>query len=244
MRFCERHEQIIEILTKRTSTTVLYLANELCVSPPTIRRDLNYLEKQNRLRRTFGGAVITNRNVSEIPFDLRNSEDTKTKEDLALKAVSMIKDDMVIFLDASSTVLRLVPHLKNFKNITVITNSPKVNLALAELNITSFSTGGILLKNAKAYIGNFAEDFVKRFNADICFLSCRGISDDGILTDGSIEESTLRLAMMSCSKKSVYIMSSNKLGKKYRFNIAHAADVELICDKEVNFTENKKIPRL
>ena len=235
MRFCERHEQIIEILKDRSSATVQYLAEKLFVSQPTIRRDLSYLEKQNRLRRTFGGAVINNKNISEIPFDIRNNEDTKIKDELALKASMLIKDDMVIFLDASSTVLRLVPYLKNFKNITVITNSPKVNLALAELNVASFSTGGILLKNSKAYVGNFAEDFIKKFNADICFCSCRGLSDDGILTDGSIEESTLRLTMMSRSKKSVYIMSSNKLGKKYSFNIANIKDVELICDKDINF---------
>ena len=236
MHFCERHEQIIEILNDRSSVTVQYLANKLYVSLPTIRRDLSFLEKQNRLRRTFGGAVLTDKNISEIPFELRDSVDTKIKDELALQASKLIKDNMVIFLDASSTVLRLVPHLKNYKNLTVITNSPKVNLALAELNISSFSTGGILLKNSKAYVGNFAEDFVKKFNADICFCSCRGLSDDGMLNDGSIEESSLRIVMMNNSKKSVYIMSSNKFGKNYSFKIVSAKNVELICDKEVNFT--------
>jgi DeoR/GlpR family transcriptional regulator of sugar metabolism len=234
MRFCERHEKIIEILNERSSVTVQFLADKLFVSLPTVRRDLSYLEKQNRLRRTFGGAVLNN-NISEVPFELRNSVDTKIKDELALRASKLIKDDMVIFLDASSTVLRLVPYLKNYKNLTIITNSPKVNLELAELNVKSFSTGGILLKNSKAYVGNFAEEFVKRFNADICFLSCRGMSEDGMLNDGSIEESNLRIAMINNSKRSVFIMSSNKLNKTYCFNIIHSKNVELICDKNVDF---------
>ena len=200
MRFCERHEKILEILNERSSASVKFLADKLFVSLPTIRRDLNYLEKQNRLRRTFGGAILNNNNVSEIPFELRDSVDTKIKDELALQASKYIKDDMVIFLDASSTVLRLVPYLRNHKNITVITNSPKVNLALAELNIISYSTGGMLLKNSKAFVGNFAVEFINKFNADICFLSCRGISEEGMLNDGSIEESDIRLAMMNNSK--------------------------------------------
>lgn len=238
MRFCERHEKIIEILNERGSASVQFLADTLFFSLPTIRRDLSYLEKQNRLRRTFGGAVIHKDNVSEIPFDLRNGVDSKIKDELAQKASELIKDDMVIFLDASSTVLRLVPYLKNFKNITVITNSPKVSLELAEQNVTSISTGGVLLKNSKAYVGNFAEEFIRRFNADICFLSCRGISEDGMLSDGSIEEASLRLAMIQHSKKSVFIMSSNKLRKQYSFNMIHASKVEIICDKAVDFTSS------
>lgn len=236
MRYCERHDKIMEILSERPSVTVQYLAKKLFVSLPTVRRDLSLLEKQNRLRRTFGGAVLNSKNISEIPFELRDGIDMKIKDELALRAVEFIEDDMVIFLDASSTVLRLVPHLKNFKNLTVITNSPKVSLALAELNISSFSTGGTLLKNAKAYVGVFAEDFVRKFNADICFFSCRGVSDDGILNDGSIEESNIRIAMLKQSKKKVFIGSSNKLGKSYCFNIIQARELDgFICDKEVNF---------
>ena len=235
MHYCERHEKIIDILNERTNVTVKYLAEKLFVSLPTIRRDLTYLENQNRLRRTFGGAVINTNNVSEIPFELRDSVDVKIKDALAQRASSLIKDDMVIFLDASSTVLRLVPYLNGFKNLTVITNSPIVNLMLAEHNISSFSTGGILLKSAKAYVGSFAEDFVKKFNADLCFISCRGISENGMLNDGSIEESSLRLAMINNSKKSVFIMSSNKLNKSYSFNIIHVSKVHLICDKEFNY---------
>ena len=236
MRYCERHDKIMEILSERSSVTVQYLAKKLFVSLPTIRRDLSLLEKQNRLRRTFGGAVLHSKNISEIPFELRDGIDMKIKDELALRAVEFIEDDMVIFLDASSTVLRLVPHLKNFKNLTVITNSPKISLALAELNISSFSTGGTLLKNAKAYVGVFAEDFVRKFNADICFFSCRGVSDDGMLNDGSIEESNIRIAMLKQSKKKVFIGSSNKLGKSYCFNIIQARELDgFICDKEVNF---------
>lgn len=233
MFFCERHEKIIEILKTRNTATVQYLAKELFVSLPTIRRDLTALEKQNRIRRTFGGAVLNNMLTDEIPFEVRNTEDAECKELLAEKAKKLIKEEMVIFLDASSTVFRLVPHLKGFKNLTVITNSPKVNLALADIGIKSFSTGGILLEKSKAYVGNSAEGFIKNFNADLFFFSCRGLSDDGVLTDSSIDESNIRKVMLEHSAKSVFMCSSNKIGKKYLYNLTTLDRIdEFICDTE------------
>jgi threonyl-tRNA synthetase len=61
---------------------VQYLAKKLFVSLPTIRRDLSLLEKQNRLRHTFGGAVLHSKNISEIPFELRDGIDMKIKDAL------------------------------------------------------------------------------------------------------------------------------------------------------------------
>lgn len=231
MYFCERHQKIIEILEEKGSATVGFLAKELFVSLPTIRRDLSFLESQNRLRRTFGGAVLSNMLTDEIPFEVRDREDAECKKILAEKAKKFIKEEMVIFLDASSTVFRLIPYLKEFKNLTIITNSPKVNLALADLGIKSIPTGGILLEKSKAYVGNSAENFIKNFNADLFFFSCRGISDNGILTDSSIDESNIRRVMLSHSEKSIFMCSSKKIGKKYMYNLASIKDIdEFVCD--------------
>ncbi len=98
------------------------------------------------------------------------------------------------------TASNVIPHLKKFKNLTVITNSPKNSLKLAELKIKSFSTGGILLENSVAYVGTSAQNFIKQFNADLFSFSCRG-AHDGILNDSSIEETDLRKVMMRQSKK-------------------------------------------
>ncbi len=234
MYFSERHEKIIDILKEKGSVTVQYLARELFVSLPTIRRDLAFLEKQNRLRRTFGGAVLSDMAISEVPFEIRDNEDAQCKKLLAEKAKRFIKEEMVIFLDASSTVLRLVVHLKEFKNLTVITNSPMVNIALADMGIRSLSTGGVLLEKSKAYVGNAAENFIRNFNADLFFFSCRGLSSDGVLTDSSIDESNIRKIMMKHSKKNIFLCSANKIGKKYMYNLACVKDIdELICDADI-----------
>ncbi len=238
MFFVERHNQIIEILQRRTSATVHYLAEQLHVSEPTVRRDLLALANANKIKRTFGGAVINTDVNAEVPLTIREGDNKDLKTIIAQKASKYIKDDYVIFLDASSTVSNVIPHLQKFKNLTVITNSPKNSLKLAELKIKSFSTGGVLLENSVAYVGTAAQNFVRSFNADLFLFSCRGISNDGILSDSSIEETDLRKVMMQHSKHNLFLCSSDKLGKTYMYNLCSYQEVDkIISDVHLSFVK-------
>ena len=231
MYFSERHEQIIAILRERNSVTVQYLAARLHVSLPTIRRDLVQLEQNNRIKRTFGGAVLSSMMTDEIPLNLRESEESEAKDLIARRATEFIRDGQVLFFDASSTLLHIVKYLDRFRDLTIITNSPKMSLMLAESGIKSLCTGGELLEKSIAYVGRLAESFVEKFNADIFFFSCRGISEDGILSDSSIAETDIRKKMMEYSQKSIYLCTSSKIGKKYMYNFCSADDIdEIISD--------------
>lgn len=232
MYFTERYDDIIKILKKRNGASVHYLAEQLHVSEPTIRRDLAFLEKEKRIKRTFGGAVINDMATSEIPLSLRESENRLPKEIIAKKAIEYISDGKIIFIDASSTASKILKYLPNFSNLTIITNSPKNSLKLAEMKVKSFSTGGLLLENSIAYVGRGAENFVRNFNADLFFFSSRGLSEDGVLSDASIEESELRRVMMEQSKKKIFLCTSDKIGKSYMYNLCKLSDVdEVISDK-------------
>lgn len=227
MFFNERQSAIIKILEKRHSATVHFLAKELYVSEPTIRRDLKTLEENGKIKRTFGGAVISDIIKGEVPLILREQTNASEKEEIAIQALKYIKDGQIIFLDASSTVAFLLDHLSAFNDLTVITNSPKASLKLAEMKIKCLCTGGILLENSIAYVGSFAENFIRKLNADILFFSCRGITEDGRLTDSSLEESELRKIMMQRAKKTVFLCSSEKIGKEYMYNLCHVSQIDV-----------------
>ncbi len=224
----ERQEEIIRILEERKSVSVHSLAERLYSSESTIRRDLCALERSGRVRRTFGGAVLEESNTKEVPLFLRLSRNGEAKKHIAEKAARLIENGKVIFLDASTTVAYLVPHLKQFKNLTVITNSPNTSLELGRSGITSYCTGGRLLESSEAYVGGEAEDFIRRFNADIMFFSSRGISVEGYITDSSVEESQIRRVMMAHTEKKYYLYDESKLGGKYLCNICSASEVDLI----------------
>jgi len=239
MFYSERLNQIIDILKKKKQASVHYLAKELYVSEPTIRRDLKILENDNKIKRSYGGAVLGEIIKTEVPLAFRETEFVKEKEIIANLAKEHVKDGQVLFLDASSTTLALVKHLSQFRNLTVVTNSPKTSLKLAEMQIRSFCTGGMLLENSIAYVGSLAERFVLNFNADVFFFSCRGLSSKGVLSDSSIDESEIRKVMMANAKKKIFLCTSDKVGKEYMYKLTDEKNVDVIISNKVLPNFNK-----
>ena len=97
MYYSQRHDEILEILKSRNHVTVHYLAEQLHVSEPTIRRDLSVLEKNKRIRRTFGGAAIHDLITDEVPLELRQTQSLEAKEKIARQALRHIQDGQILF---------------------------------------------------------------------------------------------------------------------------------------------------
>ena len=221
----ERQARIISILEKDGSISVSDLSKILYVSPPTVRRDLDDLQKQGKVARTHGGVILRKTAESEIPLIWREEQNNISKKIIAQRAKEYIKNGDVIFLDASSTVSYLIPLLKNFDDIIVVTNSPKSSMRLGNENIKNYCTGGLLLNRSVAYVGNEAESFISKINADVFFFSSRGYIEGGNITDSSVEEAAIKKAMMKNSERSFYLCDSSKKGKKYMYNICHCDEL-------------------
>lgn len=221
----ERQEQILAILEDKKSISVTALAKLLYVSQPTVRRDLDNLCRQGKVQRTHGGVVLRKVSDTEIPLMYREDQNNGAKKVIAEKAVKHIRDGDVIFLDASSTVSYLIPHLKKFRDLLVVTNSPKTSIRLGECGIKNYCTGGQLLMHSIAYVGAEAEKFISGINADIFFFSSRGYTEDGRITDSSESEATVKKAMLQNAEKSYYLCDSSKRGKKYAFNVCTTKDL-------------------
>ena len=119
----EREKEIMNILSQNAYATVEYLAEKIHISPSSIRRDLKRLEMKGLVSRSYGGAEIKNSVNKQIPFFLRSHKNTKEKAIVASKAASLVRPGDVVFLDSSTSTYFCVEHLKNIKNIPVITNS-------------------------------------------------------------------------------------------------------------------------
>ena len=221
----ERQEQILAILEDKKSISVTALAKLLYVSQPTVRRDLDNLCRQGKVQRTHGGVVLRKVSDTEIPLMYREDQNNGAKKVIAEKAAERIRDGDVIFLDASSTVSYLIPHLKKFRDLLVVTNSPKTSIRLGECGIKNYCTGGQLLMHSIAYVGAEAEKFISGINADIFFFSSRGYTEDGRITDSSESEATVKKAMLQNAEKSYYLCDSSKRGKKYAFNVCTTKDL-------------------
>ena len=232
MSIHNREELYVKLLSEKEHT-VEELANKLFISEPTVRRDILVLEKKDIITRKRGRVNLKiNSADKRIPLFIRDMENNPSKRQIALKALSYIKDGDVIMLDASTTAYCILPHLENFKEIFVITNGAKTAIELALMGIKTICTGGELACESFCYVGTDAESVLSRYNADIAFFSCRGITDEGIATDNSVLENSMRKIMMRNSKKSFLLCDKSKFGKTYLNTLCHIDELEgLITDK-------------
>ena len=223
----ERKEKILEILKEKKSCSVAYLAKTLCFSEATVRRDLNALDSQMLIRKTFGGAVYIENHGGEVPINLRRDENAAVKDALCRAAARLIRDNMTVFLAASTTVEHILPYLSAYKGLTVITNNPDIPGKLANTDFTVYCTGGRYLHHTNSYVGDFAKSIISRINTDLAFFSARGISTDGKLTQSSTEDD-VHGEILANTKKSCLIADSSKFGKVYPFTFAHIKDVDVV----------------
>ncbi len=210
----ERRNKIMEILHRDSKVYVSQLAKEFGVTEETVRRDLEKLEDQQLVQRSYGGAVLAEKAQDDISFDQRSITHVAEKRDLTNKAASLIEDGDTIFMDSSSTALMLRPHLEKKKDITIITNSVRLLYdAALNTNLHIMSTGGSLKNNSFALIGPSAYETIKKFTVDLAIISCKALSQEYGAMESTEAEASLKGLMLSRSKKRILLADHHKFDK-------------------------------
>ncbi len=230
----QRHTEILEILNKEGFAEVRTLAERLYASQPTVRRDLDHLEKQGLIRRSHGGAIPADLRV-DTPISFRRGTRTQEKARICHLAATLIDPANLIFIDASTTALHLSDFLKESDNVTVLTNGYPLCHSLVEKEIRVFSTGGRLIKSSQAFVGYTAEESIGQFNADLFFFSTSSLLEDGQIFDYSEEEVAIRRAMLRHSKKAVLLCNTAKIGTVSAFFVASLSQIDyLVTDSPIS----------
>ena len=225
----ERQKQILDYLSVHNSSTVKELAAQLYSSEASIRRDISKLETAGRVERIYGSVLLAGHENCVVPVDLRDAANGERKEIIAKRAAEMIHDGDTVILDASTTAFRICRHIRDRKHLSVITNNLRVCEALADAEgIQVYCTGGTFNAGSRCFLGANAEDYIRKIKADLLFFSSQGISDDGIITDVSESEISMRKVMLKHAKKKVFLCDSTKLGIEKPFVMCTKDDVDLI----------------
>lgn len=223
----ERQQHILNILQQTNYISVEQLIKLTYSSPATIRRDLIYLQEQGYVTRSHGAVMLPQAPSAFIPAAFRKSLNYKHKKAICKVAAKLLKDHMLIFIDESSTTQFLIEHMKDYKEITVITNSLPACELLNRYNINFYCTGGHIT-HSNCFTGSQTEKFIRRFNADLCFFSSHAISKNGVITDNSESECFITSAMIEHSKKSIYLCDESKVGHSSIYNLANINTVNKI----------------
>lgn len=225
----ERRKAIINYLKENGSITVEELAEKLEVSNMTIRRDLKYLEDANLVARTFGGAILKDSLIGEIPYNEKTETGIEQKKKISEYAVSLIKEGNTIILDAGTTSMEIAKLIRNMKNLTVITTDLMIAAYLTNSeDIKVFCTGGEIQKSTGACIGTAALEFLSKINADIAFMGASSIDVEKGMTSPTFEKAKIKRQIMDSAEKTILVSDSSKFGKKSFVNVGSLRELNMI----------------
>lgn len=232
----EREREIINILKNESGfITVKELCEKLYASESSIRRDLTALENRGTIKRTYGGAELMTNFSNVISFDKRYHHNIEAKKVIAKKAAKLIKDGNIIFLDQSSTSFYLANEIINKNSLTVITNNIEILCLLSKSGIKVVSSGGFLSpENRSCLIGSDAQTIFENTYADIAFFSAKSLSNDGIISDCTREEVTVRNSMLKNSAKKIFLCDSEKFGTRSAYKQCSLSEIDYLISENEN----------
>ena len=211
----ERRRLILEILHREGRVLVGDLAKRFRTSQVTIRKDLDILQATGRIQRSHGGALPAPEGALEDPT-LREKEKLHRREKLRIAAAAarMVKEGQVVILDSGTTTTAIARALREFENLTIITNAVNIAAELSGSSLEVILTGGTLRKNSFSLVGPIAEETLHRLNADIFFLGVDGFDMHYGLSTPNLLEAKVNRAMMNIARVSVAVCDSSKFGRR------------------------------
>ena len=231
----ERRRLILKMLDNDGRVLVGVLAKRFHTSQVTIRKDLDILQSRGRIHRTHGGALPSRDSALDDPT-LREKEKLHRKEKLliAAAAVGMVREGQVVILDSGTTTTAIARALREFENLTIITNAVNIAAELSGSSLEVILTGGTLRKNSFSLVGPIAEETLRRLNADILFLGVDGFDVHCGLSTPNLLEAKVNRAMMEVARITVAVCDSSKFGRRSLSSIAPPSAVHhLITDRGI-----------
>jgi DeoR/GlpR family transcriptional regulator of sugar metabolism len=227
-----RRIKMLKILDEIGFVKVNQLAQQMGVSPLTIRRDMAVLEGQQKIDRFYGGAsLLKDENAGEE--NIFSSGFTLNKLAIARHAASLVEDGDTIFINTSSTALAILPYI-SAKAVTVITNNVKAINSEHRKDMNLVFSGGELRFPKEAMVGDFALNNLNRVTASKCFLGCNGLTLDEGLTTAVLQEASINHLMLTRVTGPRYILADkSKIGRRLNFIYGPLKEITmLITDTE------------
>ena len=230
----ERLDQIGALLHEQRRVSVIDLSERFGVSAVTIRNDLGTLEQQGRLVRTHGGAVALPDLGMELPaFALRKELHLAQKEKIGQAAAALVRDGDSIALDASTTAWQIARHLKDRRELTIVTNGLFVALEFLDSpSVTVVMPGGSLRAASASLVGDQGAGILDRYHVQKGFFGAGGFTLEEGLTDTNQYEVELKQHMVRRSKQVIAVIDSSKWGQVTFASLAAVGELDhVISDK-------------
>jgi len=212
----DRITKIKELLLEYKHIDISSLCSVLGCSVATVRRDLDRLETEGFLKKTYGGAILDESQLSGSADRMDNDPYYKEKLQIALIAAEMVHNNDIIFLGPGKTCLLIAKHLKEKENLKVVTNNLNIVMELTGIpGIRLILLGGdITGEDTSVFtVGRQAEDALSDMLFNKVFFTVDGISIQYGCTLNNYEFTLLLRKVIGKSGDTILIADESKFGK-------------------------------
>ncbi|MDD4302741.1 MAG: DeoR/GlpR family DNA-binding transcription regulator [Sphaerochaeta sp.] len=239
----ERRNKILEFIQEDGSARVKTLSEMFHVSEPTIRQDLEVLEKDGHIVREHGGAFLKTMSRQVSTLTLQHTEHLDEKRKIAEKALEFIKDGDSLILDSGSTVTELAAILHQKKNLTVLTNALNIALLVgSNPNFQLMVSGGEFKPPTLSLTGLKAASFFETAFVDKLFLASGGVAQSLDLTYPSFNDLVVKRAMINSAHETYLLVDSSKFGKTSIASLGNLSQIDyIITDAGIAAEYEKRI---
>ncbi len=212
----ERLQAILSQVELHNRVLLTDIAEKLDVSIDTARRDVKELDKENKLRKVHGGAI----SLGFTTDSTRNTNIYALSEKMVIaeKAVKLLKNEGVIFIDGGTTCMELARSIPPELKLTCFTMSLPVAMELnTKPNVEVIFIGGKISKEGQVAIGANATNALSQIRVDYAFIGTGYVDAIEGLTDFDWDIVQVKKAIMQASKKTILLCISQKLNSRHRY---------------------------
>jgi DeoR family fructose operon transcriptional repressor len=224
----ERRAWILGEIERHGRMDVAQSALALDVTPETIRKDLNVLERLGRLQRVHGGALPISRIIDEPVISSRTANlDEKLR--IAKVAVSELPESGTVFLESSTTVHVLSQVFPSDRPLTIVTNNLFAATTLApNPAVTVILIGGRIRHVSMTPVDLLAQQSLENMSFDLAFLGTNGFGIEPGLTVPDMSEAAIKQEVLKRSGRRILLADHTKQGQRHLFKYAALEEVDLL----------------
>lgn len=225
----ERRKLILQKLQEEKRVVVGDLSREFGVSEETIRRDLDRMDSEGTVVKSYGGAVLNESDKIDMPFNMRKKFNVDGKQKVAALVAEMVEDGDHITLDASTTAVFIAKALRRKQRLTVVTNSVEILVELSDVpGWNLISAGGSLKEGYLALVGPSTAENLRQYRVEKAIISCKGIDRARGLMDGSEEFCQAKREMLHSAQTRILAVDRTKFSRTAFCRIADLSEINIV----------------
>lgn len=223
-----RQRQLLDAVRRNGTISVDVLAQQLDVTPQTVRRDIKQMEEAKLLARYHGGVGLPS-SVENIDYNQRQTLNSDAKRRIAAAVARQVPSGCSLLINIGTTTEEVARALMRHDGLHVVTNNLNVAAILTDNpRCEVIIAGGVVRARDRGIVGEATIDFIRQFKVDIGIIGISSIEADGTLRDFDPREVKVAQTIIEQSREVWLVADHDKFGRPALVRLAHVSQIDML----------------